>query len=368
MSFGLSISLFFIIGVLYIVIIDFFTMLFRITGLTQEKARFQVISLLTNSGYSTTESELVVQVLPRRRLARTIMLFGYIFSITIVSVFVNAMLALPNSEKEEIWVPLLVVCTLFVVFMIVRRVPVVREAFNTLLEQAGRKWMHSDEGNPIMLQEEFPKGVIAAATLNHMPADLKGKTLSELNLPERFGLHVIYIRRGGNMEANLSKDTTFDLRDEVVVYGPLKNIREVFTYQASSENDLKEAAKPESAVEFIHQQDVENASRAAHAERAREAEQAKKQAEQKADGKGATGSAPMAADKGAADSGAKKTEAGAKAAPDRAPGPETGHVLSGPDPNSPQAESGAKTPPEGSASPSASAKGSAGQGVRTPSS
>lgn len=270
MSFALSVSLFFIIGVFYIVIVEFYTMLFRITGLTQEKARFQVISLLTNSGYSTTESELVVKVLPRRRIARTIMLFGYVFSITIVSVFVNAMMALPNSEKEEVWVPLIVVCSLFVIFMLVRRIPVVQTAFNALLEQIGRKWLHNDEGNPILLQEEFPKGVIAAATLNKMPADLRGKTLRQLGLPARYGLQIIYIRRNGAMMAAPDADTIFALHDEVVVYGPLKSIRSVFAYEPDSENDLKEAARPESASEFIHQQDVENASRAAHAERARE--------------------------------------------------------------------------------------------------
>ncbi|MBD5559577.1 MAG: hypothetical protein HDQ87_04345 [Clostridia bacterium] len=271
MSFGLSISLFFIIGVFYIVIVEFYTMMFRITGLTREKARFQVISLLTNSGYSTEESELVVKVLPRRRIARTIMLFGYVFSITIVSVFVNAMMALPNSEKEEVWIPLLVVCILFVIFMLVRRIPVVREAYNTLLEELGRKWLHNDDGNPILLQEEFPKGVIAAATLNKMPADINGRTLRELQLPEKYGLQIVYVRRDDAVLVNLPSDMKFQERDEVVVYGPMKNIRSIFAYEpAAQQDDLKEASRPVSASEFIHDQDVKNARRAAHAERARE--------------------------------------------------------------------------------------------------
>ena len=45
--------------VLYIYTIEVFTILFRITGLTKEKAKFQVISLITCSGYTTSEAEIV---------------------------------------------------------------------------------------------------------------------------------------------------------------------------------------------------------------------------------------------------------------------------------------------------------------------
>ena len=67
----------------YMAIAEVFTVLFRLTGLTREKARFQVISMLTNSGYTTSESELITQSKVRRRLARLTMLFGYSFTVTI---------------------------------------------------------------------------------------------------------------------------------------------------------------------------------------------------------------------------------------------------------------------------------------------
>ena len=41
-------------------LIQVFSVLFRISGLTKVKAKFQVISLLTNSGFTTSESEIVV--------------------------------------------------------------------------------------------------------------------------------------------------------------------------------------------------------------------------------------------------------------------------------------------------------------------
>ncbi|MFA6709555.1 MAG: hypothetical protein WCR79_07675, partial [Fusobacterium sp.] len=59
--------------------------MFRLTGMSEDKARFQVISLLTNSGFTTSESELILKSKKRRSLAKIIMIFGYTFTATIVS-------------------------------------------------------------------------------------------------------------------------------------------------------------------------------------------------------------------------------------------------------------------------------------------
>ena len=81
MNIYLAFTLFTLIGVVYLVIAEIFTMLFRFTGLPEEKARFQVISLLTGCGFTTHESELFLNSKGRRRLARYTMLFGSYSSI-----------------------------------------------------------------------------------------------------------------------------------------------------------------------------------------------------------------------------------------------------------------------------------------------
>ena len=53
MNLYLALSLFSLIVLVYWVITELFTMLFRFTGLPDERARFQVISLLTGCGYTT---------------------------------------------------------------------------------------------------------------------------------------------------------------------------------------------------------------------------------------------------------------------------------------------------------------------------
>ena len=101
MSIYIASSLFALIILVYWVISELFTMLFRFTGLPDERARFQVVSLLTGCGFTTRESELILTTRSRRRLARITMLFGYVFNITIVSAFVNVFLSLKLVQVEN---------------------------------------------------------------------------------------------------------------------------------------------------------------------------------------------------------------------------------------------------------------------------
>ena len=75
MNISLALLLFSFVILLYWVITELFTFFFRLTGLPAEKARFQVISLLTGTGFTTKESEIILSSRRRRRLARATMLF-----------------------------------------------------------------------------------------------------------------------------------------------------------------------------------------------------------------------------------------------------------------------------------------------------
>ena len=101
MNIYVAFSLFSLIILLYWVITELFTIFFRLTGLPEERARFQVISLLTGCGFTTKESEIVLSNRSRRRLARITMLFGYVFNITIVSAFINVFLSLKLAQAEN---------------------------------------------------------------------------------------------------------------------------------------------------------------------------------------------------------------------------------------------------------------------------
>jgi hypothetical protein len=152
MNIYVSIALFILIVMLYMVISELFTILFRFTGLPDEKARFQVLSLLTGCGFTTRESEMVLSTRSRRRLARIMMLFGYVFNITFISALINVFITLKASERTlhhiigQI-IPLIAVAIIFL-FM---RMPRIHTWGENLLEALVGRLMNSGNGNSAFL-------------------------------------------------------------------------------------------------------------------------------------------------------------------------------------------------------------------------
>lgn len=69
---------------MYQIIIEIFSSIFSIEGVQIDKSKFQVISILTGTGFTTNESELMLSTKRRRKLTQILILFSYLFNITIV--------------------------------------------------------------------------------------------------------------------------------------------------------------------------------------------------------------------------------------------------------------------------------------------
>ncbi|MEA5004012.1 MAG: TrkA C-terminal domain-containing protein [Christensenella sp.] len=226
---SVAMALFFAVTVAYILIIDIFTFLFRMTGMTEEKAKFQVISLLTNSGFTTKESELVVGKLLRRKLARTVMLFGYVFSVTIITVFVNVVLSLPRAIQEDLWTLVIILAVIFVAFMLVKKVTHMKVRFNALIEKLGQRWMFQGQGNIINVMDEYARGVVAGVDLKEIPQELDGKTLLEAQLTTKYGLHIVMVKRNDEMLEYITKDTILAVGDQLLLFGRLQDVFRLFS-------------------------------------------------------------------------------------------------------------------------------------------
>lgn len=75
--------------ILIILIIEISTVLLEATGLRREVARFQAISLLTGTGYTTSESEMVINHPIRRKIASFLIVFGTISFAVILSFVIS---------------------------------------------------------------------------------------------------------------------------------------------------------------------------------------------------------------------------------------------------------------------------------------
>lgn len=234
----LALFLFSIIILVYWVITELFTILFRFTGLPDEKARFQVISLLTGCGYTTRESEMFLSNKRRRRLARITMLFGYVFNITIVSAFINVFLSLKLSQAEHYYFGILIPLAAVAVIFIFMRVPVIRAWGEGVLRQiAGRIVGQADMFNSVMLLDYIGTDSIALLTLNHIPEEYQDIPLSKTGLKAETGILVMLVEHPGEKAEPAGADTVFAVGDKLTVFGNYNTIcksfhaRERFTDQ-----------------------------------------------------------------------------------------------------------------------------------------
>ena len=211
MNIYLDAILFSLIILIYWIMTELFTVLFRFTGLPDEKARFQVISLLTGTGFTTRESEMFLSTKPRRRLARITMLFGYVFNITIVTTIINVFLSLKLHQVEHYYVSMLIpLCVIALVFIFIRQPGIKARCDNLLRSFADRLIGHADSTNTVLLVDYVGGDSIALVTLN--------------TIPERF----LLVEHAGKKAVPAGADTVFAPGDRLTVFGSYTAICKTF--------------------------------------------------------------------------------------------------------------------------------------------
>ena len=221
--------LFSIIILVYWVITELFTILFRFTGLPDERARFQVISLLTGCGFTTRESEMLLSTRRRRRLSRITMLFGYVFNITIVSAFINVFLSLKLSQAEHYYAGILIPLAAVAIIFIFMRVPRIHAWGDRLLQRlVDRIIGHEDTFNTVMAMDYIGTDAIALVTLHCIPEEYQGVPLAQTGLKADTGILVMLAERPGEKPTAAGADTVFHEGDRITVFGDYKTICRTF--------------------------------------------------------------------------------------------------------------------------------------------
>ncbi|MBR6705572.1 MAG: TrkA C-terminal domain-containing protein [Clostridia bacterium] len=229
MDITLSFLLFSFIILLYWVITELFTFFFRLTGLPDDRARFQVLSLLTGTGFTTRESELILGSRRRRRLARVTMLFGYVFNVTIVSALVNVFLSMKlvnfGAEYFGVLIPLFTIG----VILVFLRVPKIRAWGENLFRRvADRVFDQQETFNAVMLLDYIGTESIVQVTLRHIPEEYRGLSLAETRLRAETGILVMLVEHRGGKTMPAQADTVFEEGDKLTVFGDYSMICKTF--------------------------------------------------------------------------------------------------------------------------------------------
>ncbi len=226
MTAALILFVFFVM--IYIVIADIITIFFRLTGLTEENARFQVVSLLTNSGFTTRESESIVSSKVRRKLARATMIFGYVFTVTIVATMVNFFTTLEVGKMHSLIRILPFLLLIVISFHLLRKSTSIKSRFDKRIERIGSRLMYGNNSNPVVLMEDYDSMVVAQVYLRRLPSILQDIPLSESIIMSEYNIMVLMVKNHYGEAKQANADTILKKNDIIIVLGDKSDIREVF--------------------------------------------------------------------------------------------------------------------------------------------
>ncbi len=236
MNVWFAVSLILAVVSVYLFSIEAFSVAFKLTGLATKKIKFQVASLFTGSGFTTTESELIANDERRRKIAVTCMYTGHIFSVIIMGLIINVFFSISttiaSSDKSTTFTSWYIIVFyvslglfLLVLFL---KIPPINKKFQLFLERiAINASKHSRNTNIITVLDFYGKNAITEVILNRLPEFASEKTLLQMELTKKYSINILSIRRG-NRTIEVTKDTMFRKGDALVIYGLISEIKEAF--------------------------------------------------------------------------------------------------------------------------------------------
>jgi hypothetical protein len=192
------------------------TVALRLTGLSQQSARFQARSAFTGSGFTTAESEAVVNHPVRRRIISTLMLMGSAGIVSVIGTLLIGFVGVHSGGQRLINVAILA-GGLLVIFFLAKSKPVDRW-MSTAIERVLRRHTRVDVRDYQSLLHLA--GEWRVVELGVDSGDwITDRPLRDLDLPHQ-GVLVLGIQRGdGTYLGAPTGDTCLHESDTVLLYG-----------------------------------------------------------------------------------------------------------------------------------------------------
>ena len=245
MNIWLAIALILAVITMYMFIIEVFSVAFKLTGMATSKIKFQVASLFTSTGFSTQESELIMNDAKRRKIAVACMYIGHIFSVAIMGLFINVILFVVEAVNS--WTTPDFTSWYFIVLyvaagafftMLLLKIPPINKRFQKLLEAiAISTSKHNRNTNIITVLDMYGKHAITEVVLNVLPPFAVDTPLFEMGLTKEYSINILSIKRGKRL-LEVTKDTMFKKGDTLVIYGVINDIKDAFVNSLDSSKTI----------------------------------------------------------------------------------------------------------------------------------
>ena len=225
-----AIIVFNILVFIYQVMIEIFTTIYSIEGIQLDKAQFQIISILTGTGFTTSESELMLLTKRRRKITELMMLFSYIFNISIVSTLVNIIISSAGPAINELIIGIVLTIINFLIIALLNKSTKVKSKLENLIKKIATN-VRKKRKNPISVYDTLGDKVIAE--INVLKINNKINNINTEKLKEKYDIQVLVIKRGEQVISSIEPNITINYNDIVIVFGKMRNIKKIFVKEKS---------------------------------------------------------------------------------------------------------------------------------------
>jgi hypothetical protein len=217
-----------VVGFLFIVVyllivmavIEINTTIFVMTGLDKKIAKFQVISMLTGTGFTTGESELIIDHPVRRKLGAFLILFGA-FSLAVIISAISNLLS-DNFYTLEIGY----IAAGLIVLLAVLKMPSVQHHFSEKLKRELKEHYELADlpiSDVLLMNDEDEVREVSIGE----DSPFSGKTFIEL-IGDEDDIMLLFIKRGDLKIRSKSYQTKLEPGDKIILYGNNPLIKEKF--------------------------------------------------------------------------------------------------------------------------------------------
>jgi len=230
------------------------TVALTLTGLSHELARFQARSAFTGCGFTTVESEQIMNHPVRRQIIMVLMLLGNAGLVTVVISSITAFAG--TQDKGQGFMRLATLIGGIVAIWLLSRSSPVTRAMERVILWSLRKWTKVDVRDYVSLFR-----LSAGFSICEMKVDpedwVVDKTLAELNLPAE-GITVLGIMRPSGYIGVPRGETRIFAHDILVLYGQTPSIDDLDTRHRGPLGDrARQEAVQEEADRLKEQQAAE---------------------------------------------------------------------------------------------------------------
>ncbi len=215
------------------IVIEINVLLFTLTGLKKEIARFQVISMFTATGFTTGESELILEHPVRRRLSTFLILFG-VFSLAVIISSISNILS-DEFRSIELGIIILVLISLYLILSIPKLKKYMKHSFESHMEKS-----YNLADLPLRDVMYFEEDDIVVELPIHKDSKIMGKKLKDV-IQVDDDLIVLFIKRGDVTVRKDSYTTEIQEGDMLVLYGHQSSLQERFNEEMDELKSKKDA-------------------------------------------------------------------------------------------------------------------------------